>query len=47
MLTKINDLLFFAIGHSLSYSSPNEAHLKNQRVALVKKEKNVKLQNQN
>ena len=28
------------------YSSPHEAHLKNQRVAFVKKEKNaVKLQN--
>ena len=32
----------------ISYSSPHEAHLKNQRVAFVKKEKNaVKLQKVN
>ena len=45
MLTKIHPIKMNHIWIQISYSSPHEAHLKIQRVAFVKKEKNlVKLQ---
>ena len=45
MLTKMHHIKLNHTRTQISYSSPYEAHLKNQRVAFVKKEKNsVKLQ---
>ena len=41
MLTKMYHIKMNHIWTQISYSSPHEAHLKNQRVAFVKKEKNV------
>ena len=43
-LTKIHRININHIWTQISYSFPHEAHLKNQMVASVKKEKNVKLQ---
>ena len=39
MLTKIDGIKINQIWSLISYSTPCEAHLKNQRVAFVKKEK--------
>ena len=44
MLTKIHHIKINYIWTQLSCSSPYEAHLKNQGVAFVKNEKNVKTQ---
>ena len=44
MLTKIHHIKVIHIWTLISYCTPYEAHLKNQRVAFVKKEKNLKLQ---
>ena len=41
MLTKIHHIKINHIWTQISYSFPYEAHLKNQRVAFVKKEKNL------
>ena len=39
-LTKIHHIKINHIWTQISYNSPREAHLKNQRIAFVKKEKN-------